>query len=810
VVQIMAGDGHSLALTSDGHVVAWGRNSEGQTNPIVELSGVAAITANLVLMNDGRVIPRDGDLYGHEEVFGALSNVVALAESGGHYLALTSEGRVEEWKSFGQRWEERPGLRNVIAVATGGSLGSVHSLALCADGRVVAWGDNSCGQTSVPRGLSNVVAIAAGYSHSLAMTDEGQVVAWGGNDVFPTQYSSPVDVPSGLSNVVAIAAGGHNSLALTDAGRVAAWGRSSGFWTDWGSAVDVPDGLSNVVAIAAGGGHSLALTGLSPGMTAPSGIGPRFLIATADRPFHHRILARNGAKAYGAQGLPLGMSLDSHTGAISGLPAKAGVYSVMLSVTNSAGSSSWAVTLFVNEPAAPFIPGGMAQAVLGCEFNHSVTAYNAPERHDISGLPGGLIMDTQTGVISGVPMELGDFKLSLTASNRYGMDKRTLTLRVSPLAAWNKNWSQETAPIGLSNVVAVAAGYEHSLALTTEGRVVAWNNYDYSQTDVTDESGVSLGEPIRPIGFDFYGPTSVPDGLRGVVAIATGYSYSLALTDEGLVVAWGTYSTGSNSVPMIAPTGLSNVVAISAGANNCLALTDDGRVVAWGRNSEGMTELAGSADVPIGLSNVVAISAGAAHNLALTAAGRVVAWGDNGDGQTNVPIGLSNVVAIAAGAVNSLALLSDGRVAAWGNSWYGQTNVPSELINVVAIAAGGSQCMALTSAGRVVTWGGIPSEEADGVGALTNVVAISARGSHSMALVRQPTVPAPGLKLSAGMSGLELQANGVPGISCQLLRASQLPGPWFPVEPITFTKQMQRLRTPVGSESAQFFRLLRK
>jgi hypothetical protein len=223
-----------------------------------------------------------------------------------------------------------------------------------------------------------------------------------------------------------------------------------------------------------------------------------------------------------------------------------------------------------------------------------------------------------------------------------------------------------------------------------------------------------------------------------------------------------------------------------------------------------MTELAGSADVPIGLSNVVAISAGAAHNLALTAAGRVVAWGDNADGQTNVPIGLSNVVAIAAGAVNSLALLSDGRVAAWGNSWYGQTNVPSELINVVAIAAGGSQCMALTSAGRVVTWGGIPSEEADGVGALTNVVAISARGSHSMALVRQPTVPAPGLKLSAGMSGLELQADGVPGISCQLLRASQLPGPWFPVEPITFTKQMQRLRTPVGSESAQFFRLLRK
>ena len=118
--------------------------------------------------------------------------------------------------------------------------------------------------------------------------------------------------------------------------------------------------------------------------------------------------------------------------------------------------------------------------------------------------------------------------------------------------------------------------------------------------------------------------------------------------------------------------------------------------------------------------------------------------------------------------------------------------------------------MALTSAGRIVTWGGIPSGVTDAVGILTNVVAISARGYHSMALVRQPTVPAPGLKLSEGMSGLELQASGVPGISCQLFRASKLSGPWFPVEPVTFTNSMQRLRTPVGSESAQFFRLLLK
>ena len=47
---------------------------------------------------------------------------------------------------------------------------------------MVAWGRNDGGQTDVPSGLSNVVAIAAGGYHSLALTAEGRVVAWGNND----------------------------------------------------------------------------------------------------------------------------------------------------------------------------------------------------------------------------------------------------------------------------------------------------------------------------------------------------------------------------------------------------------------------------------------------------------------------------------------------------------------------------------------------------------------------------------------------------------------------------------------------------
>jgi len=130
----------------------------------------------------------------------------------------------------------------VIGLAAGEN----HSLALKADGRVVAWGDNTVGQTKVPAGSSGVVAIAAGFYHSLALKSDGTVVAWG------QTYDTPATVPVGLTEVVAIAAGGYNSLALKADGTVVGWGLPD--------QERVPAGLSGVVALATGHwGHNLAL-----------------------------------------------------------------------------------------------------------------------------------------------------------------------------------------------------------------------------------------------------------------------------------------------------------------------------------------------------------------------------------------------------------------------------------------------------------------------------------------------------------------------------------------------------------------------
>ncbi len=290
-------------------------------------------------------------------------------------------------------------------------------------------------------------------------------------------------------------------------------------------------------------------------------------------------------------------------------------------------------------------------------------------------------------------------------------------------------------PPDLTNVVAIAAGSVHSVALKSNGTVRAWG-------------GGNNGE------------TNVPAALSNVVAVAAAgfygnnYGYSLALKSDGTVTGWGVVSL---------PSGLSNIVAVAAGAYWWMALKSDGTVTA---NYPYLTNKL----LPLGsepLSNVVAVASGGRHLLALTRSGMIVGWGANNYGQTTgVPSGnlvytngvvllaghvLSNVVAIAAGHSHSVALKNDGTVVVWGNGTYGQTNVPSGLSNVVAIALGGNesanQVLAVKADGKMVAWGG-SNAQTNVPPSLTNGVVAAVGSAHSLGLIgERPLLPT--VRLSA-------------------------------------------------------------
>ncbi len=269
----------------------------------------------------------------------------------------------------------------------------------------------------------------------------------------------------------------------------------------------------------------------------------------------------------------------------------------------------------------------------------------------------------------------------------------------------------------LTNVTAIAAGYQHSLALRNDGTIVGWGFNNCGQaTGVIDGSNgiVTINGAV----------------LTNVVAVSAGLLHSLALIGNGKVTAWGSQTT--------VPAGLSNVIAISAGCGHSLALKKDGTVVMW---PNPIREDWRSPGIITSLTNVVAIAATSrqfGNDMAVKPDGSVVTW-DNRSGRSHSISGLSNVVAVAAGR-EGLALTRDGTVF--------EINVHSDadphsdearqhagLSNIVAIAAGGLRCLALTREGTVsVVWEGGFSPYLDLPAGLTNVIGIAAGDMFCLAL----------------------------------------------------------------------------
>ncbi|CAB3392649.1 RCC1 domain-containing protein [Kyrpidia spormannii] len=199
-------------------------------------------------------------------------------------------------------------------------------------------------------------------------------------------------------------------------------------------------------------------------------------------------------------------------------------------------------------------------------------------------------------------------------------------------------WSVQPASAASLGQVALAAGGNHSLVVTSDGTVWSWENNGHGQ--LGDGTTQRRETP---------GPAGTMSGFR---QISAGDGHTLALTQGGAVVAWGWNAFGqlgnggsADSSTPVAVQGLatdSTIQAVAAGAYHSLALTSDGRVFAWGANSygqlgDGTTNSALSAVQVQGLTTAstvaVAVAAGGNHSLALTNDGRVFAWGKNSSGQ---------------------------------------------------------------------------------------------------------------------------------------------------------------------------------
>ena len=531
VIAISAGMQHTVALTGDGRVWAWGLNQSGQ-------------------LGDGTIAPSGGSRDTPRVVAG-LDDVVAIAAGWEHTLALRRDGTVWAWGynadgSLGDGTTVTrgtpamvSGLAGIVRISAG-----TYSAAVRNDGSVWVWGANGYGQlgdgtyTDRPRPLqlpiTGVAAVSAGFLHSAAVRSDGGVYMWGSNnygqlgDGTRAQHETPMLLP-GVTGITRVALGEYYTVALTAAGRVLAWGDDRAGQLGDGVRIfrttpATPAAAASFTAVAAGARYSLALA--SDGRVFASG---------------------NNEFAQLGDGTQTARATFAPVSELTGVAQiAAGTYHALARKTDG---SVWAW-------GAQF----MGRLGTGPDFTYPLVPVRIPGLANVVSISAGFGHSLAL---------LSDGTVRAWGENFAGqVGDGTTTERYVPVAV-----------AGLSNVVEVAAGYDHSLARLADGTVMAWGGNNAGQ--LGDGTQADRLTPVR---------AALPARATGIFA----GSGSGALTTDGGVWRWGANYDGQLGVgdndDYVVPLRLAafgDVRVLSVGGAHTLALRADGSVFAWGRSDFG-------------------------------------------------------------------------------------------------------------------------------------------------------------------------------------------------------------------------------
>jgi alpha-tubulin suppressor-like RCC1 family protein len=646
VVQIAAGSRHSLAVTADGTVYAWGSNDEGQLG--LGASIPEKLTPTLVT---------------------ALTNIVQIAAGESHSLAMARDGVV--W-AFGANTRGQLGDGTTtdqplpvqvnglpkLAYSQAGptvSAGWEHSMALLADGSVYTWGAGNVGQlgnrstqdslTPVSVNLGQAAkAIAAGWLHCLAVLSNGAVRSWGSNAGGQLGYTNsqygygsyspaPIAVIY-LTKAVSVAAGGYHSGAIDANGAVWMWG--------WGRYGQLGDGTTPyygwpkpltrptaIKALAAGAAHTVVVAdqpnGAPPSTTTTTGTGPT--------------------------------TTTTSTTTTTGTGPTTTTTTTSTSTTTTSTTTTTTSTTTTTLPSARlFVTGANSSGQLGLG-----DAIDRAGGVAVAAIPDAMIM---TGGQWHSFVVRPNGTLWGAGVNAYGQLGRADT-----------NTFQQVS--GVAGVLRVACSDWHSLVLLNNGTLMS--------TGVNSSGALGLGDNAYRTVF-----TAVP-GVSGIKAIAAGSYHSVAVATDGSLWVTGSNTSGQIGLGATASvrsftkvSGVTNAVAAAAGEGHTLVLLSNGTLLAAGLNSNGQLGMGNTTGRTVftavpGVTGVAAVAARGIHSVALKSDGSVwVAGCYKGIGRVadttlfaRDPV-LSGITAIATGTWHTLALKSNGTLWVTGANDRGQ------------------------------------------------------------------------------------------------------------------------------------------
>ena len=244
----------------------------------------------------------------------------------------------------------------------------------------------------------------------------------------------------------------------------------------------------------------------------------------------------------------------------------------------------------------------------------------------------------------------------------------------------------------------IIGGGNHFVALKANGEVWTWGYNGYGQLGIGSTEAKN-----RPTKTNIYDSKDKKQTTYAI-DVAAGYNHTLVLKSDGTVWAAGYNEYGqlgdsstTNTSEFVQVTGIpEKVIAITAGGHSSYALTESGKVYGWGYNYEGQLGRGSTSQnnpnaTPQKMqkvSNIIQMSAGDNHIVMLDADGTVWSTGHNYYGQlgtnnkTNYSIPqqmrtgtttvLNNIKKVSAGSLHTLALAENGTVYSLGYNYYGQ------------------------------------------------------------------------------------------------------------------------------------------
>jgi hypothetical protein len=569
-------------------------------------------------------------------------------------------------------------LTNAIAIAGGQNF----SLALRSDGSVIAWGDNASGQTNVPMELSNVVAIAAGGYHALALRADGRVVAWGAGLTSSPDFGQSL-VPSDLTNVVAVAAGLYHSMALRADGTIVAWGDNSH------SQTNVPASLTNVMAIAAGDFYSLALKadGTVSGWGDDSSnqisgtiFGPPFTLNNVTA------IAAGGAGSLALQANGKMTAWGNQTNVPPGL---FGYPAAIVSI--NPGTSSNSIAKATGQDGNVLVNGGTngpmvvyggtngLAAIANGQINYTTNYLN---------LPASAYSMTNWGTASQIP----DYTTQGTTNTIFDFNRFIAVADLTP-NGYNTN-SHNNHFKNIVSFMRAAVSHTNPTTEAMEGIIVLdvtqFDNNLFNLTSRNIPNGINVKGTLL---LNFTGPGWDPVNEKIIVTAAFNIN---AANLSGLVATNpATYTSGYPPVYTDPTKNPINIDITSRGYTNFAA---GEKLPAW-MATIGVVDIHGNANI-CGMfytPSYVEIETKQDGQIQYFRGTLMMGHGaylENLKASTSIFSSDSDstpVVAITSRAGHNLALNSVGKVAAWGS----QTDVPATLANVTAIAAGSAHSLAL-------------------------------------------------------------------------------------------------------------------